>query len=154
MKNKTIWIVAGVVLVAAVTVVVIVSQPRAKSLATSSTTTSPSVVTTTSTIPHGTTIPYSSKNNARRDVVAVQPCTNVNSTWQFHGTVQNSRTVALKYQLVLDFVTSSGGTVLDEKIVNLNRVAPAQKVAWKVAGAHGQSGVSCVLVSARALPVS
>jgi len=154
MKKRWIWVAVGVAVIVVVTVVVVMSQSKPKAQATTTTSTTSPILSTTSTLPQGTTIPYSVTNNARRDVSAVQPCTKSADLWYFHGTVRNSRKTALKYQLIVDFVTLSGGTVLDEKIINISHVAPAATKSWATSGAPHQVNVGCVLVSARALPVS
>jgi hypothetical protein len=101
-----------------------------------------------------TVIPYSPGANAREDVFSDLPCTSSNGAWTLSGTITNSKNVSRTYQLVVDFVTSTGGTVLFERVQTFPSVTPGQKINWHSSWQSNATSVACVLVSARAKTAS
>ena len=117
----------------------------------STTTTSGSGHGSTTTTPHGTTtvpvattIPYNPALNARTDVTT-SGCTPVLGAWELKGTVKNSASKTRTYQIVVDWITQPGDTVLDTKIVNVPNVASGQSVPWNATGASGDKNLACVV---------
>jgi hypothetical protein len=112
---------------------------------------SPSAVTTTSapshatsSLPGTTTIPYSAKLNARTDV-STSSCNQVNGAWVMKGSVTNSAKKNRNYQIVVDFVTNPGNTVMDTQIINVRDVAPKATKSWTATGAQGKDHLGCVV---------
>jgi hypothetical protein len=110
-------------------------------------------VTTTSTAPTttgvpsptvATTIPFSIAKNARQDVTS-GVCNEVGGMWVLAGMVKNSAKVARTYQIVVDFVTQPGDTVLDTTIVTTASVKPGASLAWSTKSAPGLPQVACVI---------
>jgi hypothetical protein len=100
-----------------------------------------------------TTLVFHHNLNARYDVTE-GPCLSVNDHWSFSGSVHNSsRVLHRRYELVIDFISQPGDTVLDTKIVNIAHVNPHQTVRWRVIGAPGQPKVGCVLRFAQRWPI-
>jgi len=64
--------------------------------------------------------------------------------------VENSATKAKTFQIVVDFVTEPGSTVLSSTVVNLPGVGPKATTPWSATGARGQSHVACVVRQAQA----
>jgi hypothetical protein len=101
--------------------------------------------TTTNALSGVTTIPYSPAKNARQDVTTSGPCTLTGTSWILSGTVKNSSRSARTYQIVVDFVTQPGFTVLDTKIVTTASVGPGASLPWDATGAAGHKNVACVI---------
>ena len=101
--------------------------------------------TTTNALSGVTTIPYSPAKNARQDVTTSGPCTSTGASWILSGTVKNSSRSARTYQIVVDFVTQPGFTVLDTKIVTTASVGPGASLPWDATGAAGHKNVACVI---------
>jgi hypothetical protein len=110
----------------------------------STTTSSTSAFTPTSVLSPGGTVPFSQSKNARPDIQA-GVCTDVGGTWVLRGTATNHGSNATGYQLVVDFVTKPGSTVLATVVVNVPTVQPGKTTNWSVAGAKGETNVACVL---------
>lgn len=108
---------------------------------TTSLTPSSTPVTTT---PPATTIPYNPALNARPDV-ELTSCQAALGSWVAQGVVKNSAKAARTYQIVIDFVTKAGDTVLDTQIVTTPSVQPGASTTWKATGAAGQTNVNCVI---------
>ena len=92
-----------------------------------------------------TTIPFSLAKNARRDVATDGPCTEAGGLWVLHGMVTNSATVSRTYQIVVDFVSQPGDTVLDTKVVTTPRVSPGSKLQWSATSTSGLTSVGCLI---------
>jgi hypothetical protein len=124
------------------------NSPTAAS--TSTTTTVKSTTGTTgphgpaTSIPGATTIPYNPALNARTDVTTLG-CTPVLGAWELKGTVKNSAAKTRSYQIVVDWITQPGDTVLDTKIVTVSNVAPGASEPWNATGAAGQKNLACVV---------
>jgi len=96
-----------------------------------------------STVP--TTIPFSMAKNARQDVTTTGPCSLKDGEWDLQGTVTNSAKTARRYQIVVDFVTQPGNTVLYTKILNTALVRPKASLAWSARSIPGLAQVACVI---------
>jgi hypothetical protein len=101
-------------------------------------------VSTTVISAAATTIPYSLAKNARSDVTA-EPCTELGGLWVLNGLVTNSAATARTYQIVVDFVTEPGDTVLDTKIVTTTSVKPGASLGWSAKSSAGLHNVACVI---------
>jgi hypothetical protein len=99
-----------------------------------------------------TTLTFHHNLNARYDVTQ-GACVSVNGHWSFSGTVHNNSRLHRRYELVIDFISQPGDTVLDTKIVNIAHVNPRQVVRWRATGAPGQPKVACVLRFAQRWPI-
>jgi len=77
--------------------------------------------------------------------VSPGPCTATSGGWVFHGTVKNPAPRPKRFQIVVDFVSHPGSTVLATTVLNFPSVAPHSTEAWSAVGAKGESGVSCVV---------
>jgi hypothetical protein len=99
----------------------------------------------------GVKIPkYVAADNARR-FVSTTGCVQVGSRgWRLSGTATNASSSSRAYSIVVDFVTVTGDTVLDTKLLNVGPVAPKSAVGWSVTGAAGQHHVTCVIRQAMA----
>ena len=62
-----------------------------------------------------------------------------------HGTVRNPGPTAKRYQIVVDYVSQPGSTVLATTVLNVSSVPPKSSTGWTAVGAKGKSGVACVL---------
>jgi hypothetical protein len=109
----------------------------------SSTTTRPATTATPATV--ATTIPFSIAKNARQDVTTPTPCRDTSSGWVLSGTIKNSAPSARTYQIVVDFVTTSGNTVLDTKVITTGPVRPGAVKNWSAESTAGLTGVACVI---------
>jgi hypothetical protein len=107
------------------------------------------VATRVSSIAPGQAVPFILADNARSEVTT-GVCTQSSGTWVLKGTVRNSATKAKTFQIVVDFVTEPGSTVLSSVEVNLPRVGPKATAPWSARGARGRSHVACVVRQAQA----
>ncbi len=93
---------------------------------------------------------YVAADNVRK-YVSTTGCVQAGSRgWRFSGTATNASSSSRAYSIVVDFVTVTGDTVLDTKLLNLGPVAPKSAVDWSVTGAAGQHHVTCVIRQALA----
>ena len=92
-----------------------------------------------------TTIPFVMARNARGDVTTTGSCHEANGVWVLGGVVKNSATTARTYQIVVDFVTQPGDTVLDTKIVTTPSVNPGAIRVWSATSTPGLTHVACVI---------
>ena len=113
----------------------------------SSSTSKPTV--RTSVIEPGGTVPFNLADNARADV-KTQPCTQVNGAWVLNGTVRNTAAKSRSFQIVVDFLTEPGSTILGTTVVNVPSVHPGTTANWSATGARGKSPVGCVVRLAQA----
>jgi hypothetical protein len=114
----------------------------------SSTTTAPREHTGTSVIAPGGTVPFNLSHNARADLV-VAPCTQEAGHWVLQGTVTNRAKTTKSFQIVVDFVTKPGSTVLSSSVVNVSGVAPGATTHWSATGAPGHTDVACIIRQAQ-----
>jgi len=119
------------------------SNGSATSVSTSTTAPTPTTVVPQSTV--ATTIPFDMAKNARQDVTTTRSCTEVKGLWVLSGVVKNSATSARTYQIVVDFVTQPGDTVLGTKIVTTASVNPGATQAWSATSTPGLTHVACVI---------
>ena len=98
-----------------------------------------------------TTLPYDPHHNARADVSTNASCNIVNDKWVLEGVIVNSATFARKYQIIVDFVTTSGATVQATSILQVPRVESHATYNWTVSGAKGLINLSCVIRSVLAV---
>ena len=92
-----------------------------------------------------TTIPFVMARNARGDVTTTGSCHQGKGEWVLGGVVKNSATTARTYQIVVDFVTQPGDTVLDTKIVTTPSVNPGAIRVWSATSTPGLTHVACVI---------
>ena len=109
--------------------------------------------TSSTTLGTTTTLPYNQHENARADVSTDAACMTVDGTWVLHGAIVNSAPVTRKYQIIVDFVTTSGATVQDTAILIVPRVRSHATHRWTITGAHGLTNLSCVITSVLAVTV-
>ncbi len=107
------------------------------------------VVTRVSAIAPGEAVPFTLADNARSEV-KTGTCAQSSGTWVLTGTVRNSTTKAKTFQIVVDFVTEPGSTVLGSDEVTLPKVGPRATAPWSATGARGRSHVACVVRQAQA----
>jgi hypothetical protein len=98
----------------------------------------------TSVAAPGASIPFTLANDARADV-STHPCTQTSGGWVLDGAVKNPANVAKRFQIVVDFVSRAGSTVLATTILNVPPVAPGATATWAATGAKGKSDVNCVV---------
>jgi hypothetical protein len=98
----------------------------------------------TSVVKPGATVPFNPADNVRSDVT-VGSCTDSSAGWVVHGTVVNPGPGSRKYQIVVDFVTHPGSTVVATTVVNVPTVAAGSSGTWSAVGAKGKTGVDCVV---------
>ncbi len=79
----------------------------------------------------------------------MHPCRQTAGGWVLDGTVKNPASVDRKFQIVVDFVSRSGSTVLATTVVNVPAVAPGASASWAVTGAKGKPDVNCVVREAQ-----
>ena len=118
-------------------------SPTPTSTSSSATATTSTTVAASSTV--ATTIPFVMARNARRDVTTTGSCREVKGQWVLSGVVKNSATTARTYQIVVDFVTQPGDTVLDTKIVTTPSVSPGAIRVWSATSTTGLTHVACVI---------
>ena len=93
---------------------------------------------------------YVAADNVRK-YVSTTGCVQAGSKgWRLSGTATNASSSARAYSIVVDFVTTTGDTVLDTKLLTVGPVAPKSAVDWSVTGAAGQHHVTCVIRQALA----
>jgi hypothetical protein len=103
--------------------------------------------TTTTVTPAtvATTIPFSLAKNARQDVTTPTPCRHSGGAWVLAGTIKNSAKVSRSYQIVVDFVTLTGNTVLDTRVITTPPVRAGAVMNWSAKSTPGLPHVACVI---------
>lgn len=104
----------------------------------------------TSVAAPGASVPFNLADNARADV-STSPCRQTANGWELPGVVRNSAKVEKRFQIVVDFVSQKGSTVLATTVLNVPAVAPGRTAAWAATGAQGKAGVSCVVRLAQSI---
>jgi hypothetical protein len=100
------------------------------------------------TIPSSQIIPYSKATNARPDVTASAQCLrSPRGLWTWSGTVTNTTSRRHTYLIIVDF-TDAVATVEATKVIQVI-VTAGRTAHWSVDGAAGQTGIECVIQSAR-----
>ena len=112
------------------------------------TTTVPSQHTGTSVIAPGGTIPFDLAHNPRADL-RLEPCAESSGQWVLPGTVTNPSSTTKSFQIVVDFVTRPGSTVLSTTVVEVAGVGSHATVHWSATGARGKSEVACIVRQAQ-----
>lgn len=102
----------------------------------------------TVTVAPGATVPFNAADNAHLDI-QTSSCTKAAGAWVLHGTVKNPTESATAFQIVVDFVSEPGSTVLATTVVNVPRVAPGAKSTWSATGAKGKTDVGCIVRQAQ-----
>jgi hypothetical protein len=113
----------------------------------SATTTSPSP--RTSVIAPSVSVPFDPAENARAEV-KFTACAPTAGAWAVTGTVTNKGTGAKTFELVVDFASVPGYTILSSAVVTVPDVAEHATVHWSARGARGAPHVACLLRQAQA----
>lgn len=103
----------------------------------------------TSVIAPTKSVPFNPAHNVRSDV-EVGSCVLKSGQWVLSGTVKSSEPGTKTFQLVIDFVTVPGSTVLSSTVVTLPMVEKGATVHWSATGARGKTHVACLLRQAQA----
>jgi hypothetical protein len=114
----------------------------------SSSSTSARDTQTSTALKAGMLVPLDQAHNARADVHTVS-CQPTSGAWVVRGTADNPRTSATGFQIIVDFVTKKGDTVLSTMEVNISYVAPKGSTSWSATGARGKSDVTCIMRQAQ-----
>lgn len=122
------------------------SPPTTTTKASTATTKPGTKTSVVTTVPASTTtIPYVPAKNARKDVTTTGSCVEFGGLWVLNGEIKNSASVARTYQIVVDYVTDPGDTVLNTQILNTKSVKPGASLAWVTKSEPGLTHVSCVI---------
>ena len=105
---------------------------------------STSLAQPTSVAAPGASIPFNLADNALAHV-STRPCRRTPTGWVLDGVVRNPAKVEKKFQIVVDFVSQIGSTVLATTVLNVPLLAPGGTATWAAIGAKGKSGVNCVV---------
>jgi hypothetical protein len=100
------------------------------------------------TLKPGVLVPFKLANNARADVHA-GTCKKVSGTWEMTGIMRNPSSATKSFQIVVDFVTVKGDTVISTAEVNIAHLARSSSVDWTATGAKGKSDIACVIRQAQ-----
>ena len=96
----------------------------------------------------GATVPFNLAHNVR-SAVTTTGCTQNAGTWVLTGTVKNTTHRSTAYQIVVDFVTQPGGTVISTSLVNVPTVGASKSATWSATGARGHKHVACIVRQAQ-----
>jgi hypothetical protein len=90
---------------------------------------------------------YNPANNARPDVTAGTCTDDPQKGWSLTGSVTNHGNAAHGFSIVVDFVTTPGGTVVATRIVNVASIPANHKASWTTTpgAAAGEKGLRCVI---------
>jgi hypothetical protein len=92
----------------------------------------------------GKTVSFDLAHNARDDL-STGACTQTSRGWVLKGTVKNPGTKTTSFEIVVDFVTQPGSTVLATTVVDVQSVASGASASWSAEGARGDSHVACIV---------
>jgi hypothetical protein len=142
---------AGALIGAALSVVLAACGGSHPSPATDKTTTTTTSKSTATTVPGANLSPtFDPLRNAHKDVALLGACTqNSSGAWVLKGTIVNPGPKSIGFQIVVDFVTQPGSTVLDTQIVNVPPVRPAKTVPWQASWTYSGKNVACVVRQAQ-----
>jgi len=143
-RGRAAWPIYLAIAIVVVGLIIVLATRGPSNAQDSNTTTGPTVPTT---------IPFDIKHNARADVVP-GACVPSGGRLTMSGSVMNSSQVTRRYQIVVDFTSVPGNTVLDTKIVNIASLASQQKIQWSATSNVGISNANCVIRFAQSWPTS
>jgi hypothetical protein len=103
----------------------------------------------TSVIAPSVSVPFDPAENARAEV-AFTACAPTAGAWVVSGTVTNKGSATKTFQLVVDFASVPGSTVLSSAVVTVPDVEEHATVRWSARGARGAAHVACLLRQAQA----
>jgi hypothetical protein len=92
----------------------------------------------------GKSVPFDLAHNARADVSA-GTCSQTSGGWVLKGAVRNPGTKVTSFEIVVDFVSRPGATVLATTVVDVHNVASGARATWSAMGAQGDSHVACIV---------
>jgi len=93
---------------------------------------------------------YVAADNARKQVTATTCAKHGAKGWELTGKATNTTSSPHGFSIVVDFVTRTGDTVVDTKIVKIKPLPPDASTRWMATGAPGHTGVTCVIRQALA----
>ncbi len=102
----------------------------------------------TTVLKPGALVPFDLAHNARADVHA-SACHIASGSWLLQGTVRNPGTTATGFQIVVDFVSAKGDTVISTTEIDVPTVAPKASADWSATGAKGKPDVACLVRQAQ-----
>jgi hypothetical protein len=111
---------------------------------------SPSSSVQTTVLKPGAIVKFDLAHNARTDVTT-KGCEMTGGSWVLKGTVTNPGPNANGFQIVVDFVTSKGYTVVSTTEIEIPTVGPKASTQWSAAGAKGKSGITCLVRQAQTI---
>jgi hypothetical protein len=154
--GQPIFMIAAIVLVAGGLLVGLAISGLGGTPATATSTSfQPPTSSTSSTVPPTTVVVpvYNASQNARTDVTT-GPCLYQDGTWNFSGSVHNTRPTAKEFVIVVDFVTVAGATGVATRVFTIPVVAAGATANWLVHGGNGVSGLTCVVQFALLKPTT
>lgn len=92
----------------------------------------------------GASVPVIPADNARAEVTP-RVCADTANGWVLRGTVKNPGPGSKRFQIVVDYVSRVGSTVLATTVLNLPSVPARGTASWSAVGAKGKSNVNCVV---------
>jgi hypothetical protein len=92
----------------------------------------------------GKTVPFDLAHNARADVSS-GTCSRTSQGWVLKGAVRNPGTKVTSFEIVVDFVSQPGATVLATTVVDVHNVGPGARASWSALGAAADSHVGCIV---------
>ncbi len=96
----------------------------------------------------GALVPFDLAHNARADVHA-DACRLASGSWLLKGTVTNPGTTATGFQIIVDFVSAKGDTVISTTEIDVPNVASKASADWSATGARGKPDVACLVRQAQ-----
>ncbi|MFZ0667617.1 MAG: hypothetical protein WAM97_17845 [Acidimicrobiales bacterium] len=103
---------------------------------------------TSVTLKPGTLVQFNVTKNARADVHQ-GACHVASGHWQMNGTVRNSSSGTKGFQIIVDFVTAKGDTIVSTAEISIASLAPNASATWAATGPKGNSDVACVMRQAQ-----
>jgi hypothetical protein len=103
---------------------------------------------TTVAVKPGAIVPFTPSRNARGDV-HLSSCSASDGGWTATGTLSNKSAEQSSFQIVVDFATKTGDTVLSTTVVDLSKIPAGKTQKWTASGARGGSQVACLLRQAQ-----
>jgi hypothetical protein len=106
-------------------------------------------VSRASVVAPGVSVPFDPADNVRSEV-KVGTCAAQGDVWVARGTVKNGATSPKTFQIVVDFVSVPGSTVLSSTVVTIGHVGAGTTAPWSASGAKGAHRAACLLRQAQA----